>query len=66
MNRYVQVPIFEINKDGSVIPNYVFHRSLDKVHSRCIEYPWAASKYSGEKKILDVGSAKGGIYGLNG
>jgi ubiquinone/menaquinone biosynthesis C-methylase UbiE len=54
----VSVPIFEFNPDGSIKPNPLFHRSWDKLHSRCIEYPYAASKLTDEKRILDVGTAK--------
>jgi len=55
---YIELPIFTKNEDGSLAPNYAFHRPSDKVHSRCIEYPWAASNFNGENSILDVGSAK--------
>jgi ubiquinone/menaquinone biosynthesis C-methylase UbiE len=54
----VSVPIFEFNPDGSIKPNPLFHRSWDKLHSRCIEYPYAASKLNDEQRILDVGTAK--------
>lgn len=52
------VPLFELDTDGSVLPNFIFHRTWDHVHARCIEYPWVASKYRGEADILDIGSAK--------
>jgi len=55
----IKIPIYELNKDGSMKPNYIFHRSWDKVHSRCIEYPFAASRISGqESRILDIGISK--------
>jgi ubiquinone/menaquinone biosynthesis C-methylase UbiE len=55
----VKVPMYEYNTDGSIKPNTIFHRSWDKLHSRCIEYPFAASKVEADEKILDIGTAKG-------
>lgn len=57
INR-VTVPIFEIDAAGAIIPNTLFHRSFDYVHSRCVEYPFAASQVTGEGRLLDVGSVK--------
>ena len=54
----VNVPIFSYNPDGSILPNPVFHRSHDKLHSRCIEYPFAASRLGDAQKILDIGTIK--------
>ncbi|MBD3393535.1 MAG: methyltransferase domain-containing protein [Chitinivibrionales bacterium] len=54
----LQIPMYEFADDGSILPNFAFHRTWDHVHSRCIEYPWVASRYHGEDAILDVGSAK--------
>jgi len=54
----VNIPIVEFNDDGSIKPNMIFHRSWDKLHSRCIEYPFAASMVKPDLRILDVGSAK--------
>ena len=58
LGNKVSVPIFERNKDFSIKPNPIFHRPWDKLHSRCIEYPFTASKLSDEKVILDVGAVK--------
>jgi SAM-dependent methyltransferase len=54
----LEVPIFELTPDGSIAPNTVFHRAWDKLHSRCIEYPFAASRLGDARIVLDVGSAK--------
>ncbi|MBD2666137.1 methyltransferase type 11 [Richelia sinica FACHB-800] len=56
--NYIQVPIFELDQNGTVKPNCIFHRSIDKLHSRCIEYPFAASELGDANCILDVGSVK--------
>lgn len=56
--KYIQVPIFELDQNGTVKPNCIFHRSIDKLHSRCIEYPFAASKLENANCILDVGTVK--------
>jgi ubiquinone/menaquinone biosynthesis C-methylase UbiE len=61
MINQVTVPMFAFNIDGSIKPNTLFHRSWDKLHSRCIEYPFAASQIGKSKKILDVGTAKSDI-----
>lgn len=54
----VTVPIFELDENGNLKPNTLFHRPLDKLHSRCIEYPFAASRVGNAKCILDVGTVK--------
>ena len=62
----LEIPIYEYNSDGTVKPNYVFHRPYDKVHSRCIEYPFAASKVTGqERRILDIGISKASEIWIN-
>jgi SAM-dependent methyltransferase len=53
----LNVPAWQFDSAGAIIPNMVFHRTWDHCHSRCIEYPWAISRYDGGS-ILDVGSAK--------
>jgi SAM-dependent methyltransferase len=60
INKFTQVivPIFEIDDSGLIRPNPLFHRPIDKLHSRCIEYPFAASKVGDAKCILDVGTVK--------
>ncbi|HPL98346.1 MAG TPA: class I SAM-dependent methyltransferase [Bacillota bacterium] len=58
----ISIPIFEKEYDGAIKPNYLFHRPYNRIHSRCIEYPWCASNYNGETNILDVGSAKSDYY----
>ncbi|MCL2925882.1 MAG: class I SAM-dependent methyltransferase [Trichodesmium sp. MAG_R04] len=60
MNKYhcVTIPIFRLNKNGSIKPNPLFHRPWDYIHSRCIEYPFAASKIGDANCILDVGTVK--------
>lgn len=55
--KKIVIDIFETEKK-TIKPNYIFHRPTDKLHSRCIEYPWASSKLNNSKIILDVGSAK--------
>lgn len=50
--------MYKFNNDGSLQPNTIFHRSFDKLHSRCIEYPFAASKITEVGCLLDVGSIK--------
>lgn len=58
MNNLLIIPIYEKDQHGHIIPNLLFHRTYDRVHSRCIEYPFAASNIGDAKIILDVGSAK--------
>jgi len=53
----ITVDVYTI-EGNQIKPNPLFHRSLDKLHSRCIEYPYAASKLANSKIILDIGSAK--------
>lgn len=57
---HLAVPMYEFDQNGVVMPNPLFHRPSDKLHSRCIEYPCAASKVRGAKRILDVGTVKSG------
>jgi SAM-dependent methyltransferase len=52
------IPIFELDETGTVKPNPLFHRPWDKLHSRCIEYPFAASQIGNAQCILDVGTVK--------
>ena len=59
--RYLKVPMF-VEENGQIVANTLFHRSYDKLHSRCIEYPFAASKFKKEVRILDVGTAKADRY----
>jgi SAM-dependent methyltransferase len=54
----VTVPIWTTNEDGSIAPNVLFHRPWDRLHSRCIEYPFAASEVRAAKAVLDVGTTK--------
>lgn len=56
----VSWPIYERTAGGAIRPNPLFHRPSDKLHSRCIEYPFAAACLQGAERILDVGTAKGG------
>lgn len=56
--KQVVVPIFELEETGAVKPNPLFHRPIDKLHSRCIEYPFAASQIGSASSILDVGTVK--------
>lgn len=58
MNNLLCIPMYEKDEHGHIIPNLLFHRTFDKLHSRCIEYPFAASNIGNAKIILDVGSAK--------
>lgn len=57
INRLL-LPVYEFDEVGAIKPNLIFHRTFDKLHSRCIEYPFAASRLSPAQVILDVGSAK--------
>lgn len=59
-NRFNQaiVSIYEIDEEGHIKPNTLFHRPIDKLHSRCIEYPFAASRLGCANIILDVGTIK--------
>ena len=56
--REVGVPIFQMTESGHVAPNPIFHRPYDKLHSRCIEYPFAAATLGSAGSLLDVGTAK--------
>lgn len=56
------IPIYEFGTDGAIIPNTVFHRPHIKLHSRCIEYPFAASRLAKADKVLDIGTAKSDKY----
>ena len=58
MNNLLSVPMYEKDQNGHIVPNLLFHRTYDRIHSRCIEYPFAASNIGDAKIILDVGSAK--------
>lgn len=55
----VTIPVFAHDERGQLVPNPLFHRSWDKLHSRCIEYPFAASQVGQAQTLLDVGTAKG-------
>lgn len=57
----IKVPVF-VKINGQLQPNPLFHRSFDRLHSRCIEYPFAASEIGDARIILDVGTAKSSIY----
>ena len=54
----VTIPLYEFAADGAIMPNLLFHRSWDKLHSRCIEYPFAAAQLGNVQRILDVGTVK--------
>lgn len=55
----VTIPMYQRNASGALIANKAFHRSHDRLHSRCIEYPFAAEGLGACKgKVLDIGSAK--------
>lgn len=56
--NHVAIPIFELDETGAVKPNPLFHRPWDKLHSRCIEYPFTASQIGNAQCILDVGTVK--------
>jgi SAM-dependent methyltransferase len=51
-------PVWQLDERGAVRPNPVFQRGQGNLHSRCIEYPWTASRYRGGGRVLDVGSAQ--------
>ncbi|MFM6452644.1 MAG: tetratricopeptide repeat protein [Planktothrix sp.] len=50
--------MFKLDQQGKIKPNPLFHRPWDNLHSRCIEYPFAASQLGEAKCILDVGTTK--------
>lgn len=54
------IPIY-VSDGGQIVPNLLFHRSWDKLHSRCIEYPFAASQVGSAESLLDVGTAKSDV-----
>jgi SAM-dependent methyltransferase len=56
--NHIVVPMYEVDRRGHVRPNALFHRPLDYLHSRCVEYPFAASHLGDAKKILDAGTVK--------
>lgn len=60
---FVNLPIYELDNFNIVKPNCAFHRSVDKLHSRCIEYPYTASQLTLTKqsRILDCGTVKSGV-----
>jgi SAM-dependent methyltransferase len=57
MNKIV-IPVYELDDSGLLKPNPAFHRPFDKLHSRCMEYPFAASQIADACCILDVGTVK--------
>jgi SAM-dependent methyltransferase len=59
--NHVVVPLYELDNNGHIKPNPLFHRPFDYLHSRCVEYPFAASQLGDAKKILDVGTVKSDI-----
>lgn len=54
----ISVPMYTLTSDGAVEPNCLFHRPFSKLHSRCIEYPFAASTMQKGETVLDLGSAQ--------
>jgi len=54
----VTIPVFTLLEDGSIAPNLLFHRPSIKLHSRCIEYPFAAQFLHTQERVLDLGSAQ--------
>ena len=47
-NNRVAIRLFELDVNGFILPNPLFQRPHDKLHSRCIEYLFAASKIDGD------------------
>lgn len=64
MNQ-LTIPLYEFDQSGAILPNLLFHRSWDKLHSRCIEYPFAAAQLGDAQRILDVGTAKADTAWIN-
>lgn len=62
---HVSVNITEHDEQGAIIPNPLFHRAFNKLHSRCVEYPFAASMLVPNTSILDLGSAKADTHWLS-
>lgn len=54
----VLIPLDEFDHLGGTKPNPIFHRRRGKLHSRCSEYPFAASQAEGAQRCLDVGTVK--------
>ena len=54
----IKIPIFELDEGGRIKPNRIFHRPWDKLHSRCIEYPFAAYYLGDAECVLDIGIVK--------
>lgn len=48
MNK-IEISFFEKDNDWNIKSNFIFHRPHNRIHSRCIEYPWCASHYNGKK-----------------
>lgn len=61
----VTVPIYQYDSAGDILPNPLFHRSWNRLHSRTIEYPFAASQVKDAQAILDIGSVKADEAWLN-
>lgn len=61
----ISVDIIQHDENGAIIPNPLFHRSFNKMHSRCVEYPFAASMLIPNSAILDLGSAKADAHWLS-
>ena len=54
----IELPLYEFDINGNIVPNLIFHRASIKMHSRCIEYPFAVSRIGNAQTILDVGTVK--------
>jgi len=57
-SKQIAVPMYALDAAGMVLPNPLFHRPVDRLHSRCIEYPYAASRMGNTASVLDVGTVK--------
>ena len=57
--------MYQLDSTGSLVPNLLFHRTWDKLHSRCIEYPYAAFQLGDAESVLDVGTAKADPIWIN-
>ena len=58
MINQMTVPLYEMDDDGSIKPNLLFHRAWDKLHSRCIEYPFAAAQLDIETASISPESSQ--------
>lgn len=57
-NSVICVPIYQRDSQNVVKPNPIFHRSVDRLRSRCIEYPYVAAMLDVQKSSKSLMSAR--------